>query len=67
MNKQTVRDIDVAQKKVLVRVDFNVPIEKGAEALSSYDHRLSAGADAARFLRWLAEALENPFLAFLEG
>jgi len=33
----------------------------------SYDHRLIDGADAARFLRWLAEALENPFLAFLEG
>ena len=29
----------------------------------SYDHRLIDGADAARFLRWLAEALENPFLA----
>ena len=26
MNKQTVRDIDVAGKKVLVRVDFNVPL-----------------------------------------
>ncbi len=33
----------------------------------SYDHRLIDGADAARLLRWLAEALENPFLAFLEG
>jgi pyruvate dehydrogenase E2 component (dihydrolipoamide acetyltransferase) len=26
----------------------------------SYDHRLIDGADAARFLRWLAEALEEP-------
>ncbi len=25
MPKQTVRDLDVAGKKVLVRVDFNVP------------------------------------------
>ncbi len=33
----------------------------------SYDHRLIDGADAARFLRWLAEALENPFLIPLEG
>ena len=33
----------------------------------SYDHRLIDGADAARLLRWLAEALEDPFLAFLEG
>ncbi len=33
----------------------------------SYDHRLIDGADAARFLRWLAEALEDPFLISLEG
>jgi pyruvate dehydrogenase E2 component (dihydrolipoamide acetyltransferase) len=26
----------------------------------SYDHRVIDGADAARFLRWLAEALEQP-------
>lgn len=26
----------------------------------SYDHRWIDGADAARFLRWVAEALENP-------
>ncbi len=33
----------------------------------SYDHRLIDGADAARFLRWVAEALEEPFLLALEG
>jgi len=33
----------------------------------SYDHRLIDGADAARFLRWVAEALEQPFLMALEG
>jgi pyruvate dehydrogenase E2 component (dihydrolipoamide acetyltransferase) len=33
----------------------------------SYDHRLIDGADAARFLRWVAEALEQPFLLPLEG
>ena len=27
MNKKTVRDIDVKGKKVLVRCDFNVPME----------------------------------------
>jgi pyruvate dehydrogenase E2 component (dihydrolipoamide acetyltransferase) len=29
----------------------------------SYDHRAIDGADGARFLRWLCEALENPLLA----
>ena len=33
----------------------------------SYDHRLIDGADAARFLRRLVDALENPFLLALEG
>ncbi len=33
----------------------------------SYDHRLIDGADAARFLRWVAQALEEPFLISLEG
>jgi len=32
----------------------------------SYDHRIIDGADAARFLRWLAEALEQPWVLFLE-
>jgi pyruvate dehydrogenase E2 component (dihydrolipoamide acetyltransferase) len=33
----------------------------------SYDHRLIDGADAIRFLRWVAEALEQPFLLSLQG
>lgn len=33
----------------------------------SYDHRLIDGADAARFLRWVCQALEEPFLLSLEG
>ena len=32
----------------------------------SYDHRWIDGADAARFLRWLAEALEQPMLLLLD-
>jgi len=33
----------------------------------SYDHRLIDGALAARFLRWLCEAFEQPFLLSLQG
>ncbi len=33
----------------------------------SYDHRLIDGADAIRFLRWVAEALEQPFTLALRG
>ena len=53
--------------------DEVVPVSGGFEArrvlpLSvSYDHRVIDGADAARFLRWICEALEEPFLVELEG
>ncbi len=33
----------------------------------SYDHRVIDGADGARFLRWVADALEQPFLLALQG
>jgi pyruvate dehydrogenase E2 component (dihydrolipoamide acetyltransferase) len=33
----------------------------------SYDHRVIDGADAMRFLRWVADALEQPFLLSLHG
>ncbi len=33
----------------------------------SYDHRIIDGADGARFLRWIIEAIEEPMLISLEG
>jgi pyruvate dehydrogenase E2 component (dihydrolipoamide acetyltransferase) len=33
----------------------------------SYDHRIIDGADAARFVRWIVEALEQPFLLSVQG
>ncbi len=33
----------------------------------SYDHRLIDGADGARFIKWIVNALEQPFLLSLEG
>src|ERR671938_1180607 len=52
MNKRGVRDLDVADKRVLVRVDFNVPIRDGEvtddtrirRALPTIRHLLSEGA-----------------------
>ncbi|RJQ87935.1 MAG: branched-chain alpha-keto acid dehydrogenase subunit E2 [Desulfobacteraceae bacterium] len=32
----------------------------------SYDHRIIDGADAARFMRWVCEALEMPFAMMLD-
>ncbi len=33
----------------------------------TYDHRVIDGAEVARFMRWIAEALEEPLLMSLEG
>jgi len=33
----------------------------------SFDHRLVDGADAARFLHWMIEAIEEPMLLAMEG
>ncbi len=34
MNKKTIKDIDIKGKRVLIRVDFNVPFEKGTTKIS---------------------------------
>ncbi len=50
MAKRTLSSLDVAGKRVLVRVDFNIPIEQGIEVIASYDQRLRATLPTIRYL-----------------
>lgn len=50
MAKGTLKDVDVKGKRVLVRVDFNVPIEQGADSIARYDHRLRATLPTIQYL-----------------
>ena len=50
MGKRTLDNLDVEGKRVLVRVDFNIPIEQGIEAIAQYDQRLRATLPTIRYL-----------------
>ena len=48
-NKKTIRDVDVAGKKILLRCDFNVPQDKETGAITS-DKRIVAALPTIRYL-----------------
>ena len=51
MAKRGLGDIDVAGARVLVRVDFNVPIDQGIDGLAQYTYRLKKSLPTIDHLR----------------
>ena len=49
-NKKTVRDLDVAGKKVLLRCDFNVPMAKDGSGVITDDKRIRASLPTIQYL-----------------
>ena len=58
LNKKSVDDINVKGKRVLVRCDFNVPLQDGktqVEVVSWYDNENSYVSQMVRTIKYFAE------------
>ena len=51
MAKLPLSGLDAANKRVLVRVDFNIAIEQGVDSIASYDQRIRAAIPTIRYLQ----------------
>ena len=50
MNKKTIEDIDVNGKKVLVRCDFNVPLDVETKTKITDDRRITEALPTIKYL-----------------
>jgi pyruvate dehydrogenase E2 component (dihydrolipoamide acetyltransferase) len=68
VNAPEVAILGISRASMQPRFDAGAFVPRLMLPLSlSYDHRVIDGADGIRFLRWVVEALEQPFLLALEG
>jgi pyruvate dehydrogenase E2 component (dihydrolipoamide acetyltransferase) len=68
VNPPEVAIVGVARSRIeAVHIDGEFKPRMMMPLSLSYDHRVIDGADGARFLRWVCEAMENPFKLLVEG
>ena len=60
--------LGIGRARLEVVPEDDVPVTRMLLPLSlSFDHRIIDGAEAANFLRWVIDALQEPLLLSLQG